>query len=66
MKTRIPCLPPAPTAALPGSEEKIRVLTARFRLGVSLWHPLDARPRGDAFLANVPRAETGANFCLAS
>lgn len=35
-------LPPAPTTALPGSPEKVRVLAERARLGVSLWHPLDA------------------------
>lgn len=37
------CLPDAPTDALPGSPEKVRVLAERFRLGVSLWHPLDAK-----------------------
>jgi hypothetical protein len=31
-----------PTNALPGSEEKIRILAERARLGQSLWHPLDA------------------------
>ncbi len=33
----------APTDALPGSAEKVRVLTERYRLGLPLWHPLDAR-----------------------
>ena len=37
------CLPPSPTNALPGSPEKVRVLAERVRLGVALWHPLDAR-----------------------
>ena len=32
-----------PTAALPGSEEKVGVLEERARLGQALWHPLDAR-----------------------
>jgi hypothetical protein len=41
-------LPPAPTDALPGSAAKVRVLAARARLGVSLWHPLDARLPADA------------------
>jgi hypothetical protein len=35
-------LPPFPTGALPGTPEKVAVLEERARLGVSLWHPLDA------------------------
>jgi hypothetical protein len=35
-------LPPCPTSALPGTLEKVAVLEERARLGVSLWHPLDA------------------------
>jgi hypothetical protein len=35
-------LPPFPTEALPGSPEKVAVLEERARLGLSLWHPLDA------------------------
>jgi hypothetical protein len=31
-----------PTSAPPGSDEKVRVLEERARLGLSLWHPLDA------------------------
>lgn len=31
-----------PTAALPGTAEKVAILEQRARLGVSLWHPLDA------------------------
>ena len=31
-----------PTAAAPGSAEKVAVLEERARLGLSLWHPLDA------------------------
>jgi hypothetical protein len=31
----------APTAALPGSTEKIDVLAERLRLGLPLWHPRD-------------------------
>lgn len=34
---------PEPTAALPGSAEKVRVLEERARLGQALWHPHDAR-----------------------
>ena len=36
-----------PTDALPGTEEKVRVLMERARLGLALFHPLDARI-GDA------------------
>ena len=32
----------APTSAPPGSAEKVAVLEERARLGLSLWHPLDA------------------------
>jgi hypothetical protein len=35
-------LPAEPTSALPGTPEKVAVLEERVRLGVSLWHPLDA------------------------
>lgn len=35
-------LPTFPTAALPGSPEKIAVLEERVRLKQSLWHPDDA------------------------
>lgn len=34
---------PEPTAALPGTSEKVRVLEERARLGQQLWHPLDAK-----------------------
>lgn len=34
-------IPPEPTDAKPGSEEKIRVLCERASLGQVLWHPLD-------------------------
>jgi hypothetical protein len=35
-------LPPFPTAALPGTPEKIAVLTQRASQGLELWHPKDA------------------------
>ncbi len=38
---RVP-LPPFPTAAMPGTPEKVAVLEERARMRVSLWHPLDA------------------------
>jgi hypothetical protein len=31
-----------PTEALPGSPEKVAILEQRARLGLALWHPLDA------------------------
>jgi hypothetical protein len=34
--------PPCPTAALPGSAEKVAVLEERARMKLSLWHPDDA------------------------
>jgi hypothetical protein len=33
---------PEPTSAPPGSAEKVAILEQRARLGLSLWHPLDA------------------------
>ena len=43
-----------PTNALPGSEEKIRIMEMRFRLRIPLFHPLDARldRNGKLHLAN--------------
>jgi hypothetical protein len=35
-------LPALPTAALPGTPEKVEVLAQRARLRQSLWHPADA------------------------
>ena len=35
-------LPPFPTAALPGTPEKVAILEERARRGFALWHPLDA------------------------
>jgi len=40
---RLAKLPPCPTQALPGTLDKVAVLAERARLGVSLWHPLDAQ-----------------------
>ncbi len=34
--------PPFPTAALPGTPEKIAILAQRASLGQELWHPDDA------------------------
>jgi hypothetical protein len=44
-------LPPGPTSALPGTPEKVAVLEERARLGVSLWHPLDAG--NDSFVGRL-------------
>lgn len=49
-------LPPAPTGALPGSPEKIAILSQRAQARQSLWHPLDAnmsRRASAALLAEV-------------
>lgn len=35
-------LPTAPTPALPGTPEKLAILSERVRLGQQLWHPDDA------------------------
>lgn len=41
-KNGVIALAAEPTSALPGSAEKVAILEQRARLGVSLWHPLDA------------------------
>lgn len=43
-----PPLAPFPTAAVPGSAEKLAVLEERARLRLSLWHPSDATLAGPA------------------
>ncbi len=55
--TPAPAAPAEPTTALPGSEEKIRVLAERFARGEDLWHPDDARGARDdaAGLAQLAR-----------
>lgn len=40
-------LPPAPTAAAPGTPEKVAVMGQRARDGFALFHPADARHEGD-------------------
>lgn len=52
-------MPPAPTTAAPGTEEKMQVLEARAEALQSLFHPADARFAGDQLplewlLAKVP------------
>jgi hypothetical protein len=39
---RTPVNMPEPTSALPGTREKVEVLTDRARRGQVLWHPQDA------------------------
>ena len=39
--------PPKPTAAAPGTNEKLAVLAERAKSKVALWHPMDARYPGD-------------------
>jgi len=53
--------PTDPTAAKPGSEDKVRMLAARYAAGVSLWHdsdcydhgPSTTNPEGDVALVTV-------------
>jgi ribosomal protein L37E len=40
-------VPAQPTAAPPGTDEKLAVLAERAKSKVALWHPLDARYPGD-------------------
>ena len=49
-KTRLPA---QPTSALPGTAEKVAILEERARLGLSLWHPLDARIDAPVFESEV-------------
>jgi len=44
---------PEPTNALPGTEEKVRVLEQRAQLGQALWHALDAKLEAVAPLLEV-------------
>ncbi|MFO1093948.1 MAG: hypothetical protein U0992_11640 [Planctomycetaceae bacterium] len=47
--------PLVPTEAKPGSEEKVRMLAARYAAGIPLWHDGDCYDHGPAqaeFLAN--------------
>ncbi len=44
--------PPNPTAALPGSEEKIAVLMERARSNQGLWHPNDAHEQADFWVTD--------------
>jgi hypothetical protein len=46
-------LPPQPTLAAPGSEEKIAVLEQRARQRQSLWHPHDAPMDAESRLLDV-------------
>lgn len=43
-------LPPAPTAAMPGTQEKMLVLAARVEARVALHHPLDAGEKVPSWL----------------
>jgi len=48
--------PLIPTAAKPGSDDKVRMLAARYAAGVPLWHDEDCYDHGpaDAAFANHP------------
>lgn len=47
VETPTPEDPDAPTNYPPGSKGKIRVMSARYRLGRKIFHPFDARYLGD-------------------
>jgi hypothetical protein len=46
-------LPAGPTAAAPGSPEKVAILEQRARQGVSLWHPADAPMDAESFALGI-------------
>ena len=37
----------SPTEALPGSDEKLKILADRIKQGLPLWHPSDRHTYGD-------------------
>lgn len=45
--------PLAPTAAKPGSEEKVLMLAARYAVGLPLWHNQDCVDHGPAALGMI-------------
>ncbi|MDA1231372.1 MAG: hypothetical protein O2856_11410 [Planctomycetota bacterium] len=45
--------PAAPTAAKPGSEEKVMMLAARYAAGLSLWHSDDCYDHGPGSVGNL-------------
>lgn len=49
-----------PTGAKPGSEDKVRMLTARYAAGVPLWHGEDCYDHGPAVIGNDDDDEFGA------
>ncbi|MEO2031463.1 MAG: hypothetical protein ABGZ35_05210 [Planctomycetaceae bacterium] len=45
--------PSAPTAAKPGSEEKVMMLAARYAAGLPLWHNDDCYDHGPSSVGNL-------------
>lgn len=45
--------PSAPTAAKPGSEEKVMMLAARYAAGLPLWHEDDCYDHGPGSVGNL-------------
>lgn len=45
--------PAAPTAAKPGSEEKVMMLAARYAAGLPLWHTDDCYDHGPGSVGNL-------------
>jgi hypothetical protein len=57
--SRLAASPPEPTAALPGSEQKIRVMTERAARRQQLFHPMDGLVgQSGPQLAPLPDAST--------
>ena len=55
--------PGSPTAAKPGSEEKVMMLAARYAAGLPLWHTDDCYDHGpgsvgNLFMENIGREES--------
>ena len=53
-----------PTGAKPGSEDKVRMLTARYAAGVPLWHNSDCYDHGPANLETDDEEDEFGNFDL--
>jgi len=55
-------LPDQPTAAYPGSRDKVAVLEERFARGCSLWHPGDQVIEDDSFVPLLLRVLSESYF----
>jgi len=53
-----------PTGAKPGSEDKVRMLAARYAAGVPLWHDEDCYDHGPAEVLDTFQADNSGHFDL--